>query len=124
VPFVLIQAFLPAMRARTRGDIVTVGSIADHEALPGNAAYAAAKFGARGLHEVLRGEVTGTGVRATLVSPGAVDTSLWDAIEPHQRHRFPSNDAMLRAEDVADAILYAVTRPARVAIGEIRLAKS
>ena len=72
----------------------------------------------------LRGEVTGTGVRATLVSPGAVDTSLWDAIEPHQRHRFPSSDAMLRAEDVADAILYAVTRPARVAIGEIRLAKS
>jgi NADP-dependent 3-hydroxy acid dehydrogenase YdfG len=124
VPFVLIQAFLPAMRARKRGDIVTVGSIADHEALPGNAAYAAAKFGARGLHEVLRSEVTGTGVRATLVSPGAVDTSLWDAIEPHQRHRFPSSDAMLRAEDVADAILYAVTRPARVAIGEIRLAKS
>jgi NADP-dependent 3-hydroxy acid dehydrogenase YdfG len=112
------------MRKRGRGDIVTVGSIADHEALPGNGAYAASKFGARGLHEVLRAELAGSGVRATLVSPAAVDTSLWDAIDPGERSRFPSREAMLRADDVADAILYAVTRPARVAIGEIRLAKS
>jgi NADP-dependent 3-hydroxy acid dehydrogenase YdfG len=124
VPFALVHAFLPAMRERGRGDIVTVGSIADHEALPGNGAYAASKFGARGLHEVLRIELSGSGVRATLVSPAAVDTSLWDTIDPADRSRFPSREAMLRADDVADAILYAVTRPARVAIGEIRLAKS
>jgi NADP-dependent 3-hydroxy acid dehydrogenase YdfG len=124
VPFELVRAFLPGMRARTRGHIVTVGSIADHRALPGNAAYAASKFGARGLHEVLGTELAGTGVRATLVSPAAVDTTLWDAIDLAARSTFPAREAMLRAEDVADAILYAVTRPERVAIGEIRLSKS
>jgi NADP-dependent 3-hydroxy acid dehydrogenase YdfG len=124
VPFELVRAFVPAMRARGRGDIVTVGSIADHVAFPGNAAYSASKFGARGLHEVLQAELAGTGVRATLVSPAAVDTTLWDAIGPAARSAFPAREAMLRAEDIADAILYAVTRPWRVAIGEIRLAKS
>ncbi len=76
------------------------------------------------MHEVLAMEVAGTGVRATLVSPGAVDTTLWDAIEPAARSEFPSRESMLQAEDVAGAILYAVTRPTRVAIGEIRLSKS
>ena len=123
-PFGLVRAFLPGMRARGRGHIVTIGSIADHLAFPGNTAYAASKFGARGLHEVLRAELAGTGVRATLVSPAAVDTTLWDAIDPAARSTFPAREAMLRAEDVADAILYAVTRPERVAIGEIRLSKS
>jgi len=124
VPFELVRAFLPAMRARRRGHVVTVGSIADHQALPGNAAYAASKFGARGLHEVLRTELAGTGVRATLVSPAAVDTTLWDSVDPAERSVFPPREAMLRPEDVADAILFAVTRPERVAIGEIRLSKS
>ncbi len=73
---------------------------------------------------MLRTELAGTGVRVTLVSPAAVDTTLWDAIDPAARSTFPPRESMLRAEDVADAILYAVTRPERVAIGEIRLSKS
>jgi NADP-dependent 3-hydroxy acid dehydrogenase YdfG len=124
VPFALVRAFLPGMRARGRGHIVTVGSIADHVALPGNGAYAATKFGARGLHEVLRSELAGTGVRATLVSPAAVDTTLWDAVDPGTRGMFPAREAMLGPDDVADAIVYAVTRPERVGIDEIRLARS
>jgi len=124
VPFQLVRAFLPAMRARARGHIVTVGSIADHVALPGNGAYAATKYGARGLHEVLRGELTGSGVRTTLVSPAAVDTTLWDALDPATRTMMPARDAMLSAADVADAIVFAVTRPDRVGIDEIRLARS
>jgi NADP-dependent 3-hydroxy acid dehydrogenase YdfG len=124
VPFALVHAFLPGMRARGRGHIVTVGSIADHVALPGNGAYAATKFGVRGLHEVLRAELSGTGVRATLVSPAAVDTALWDALDPAIRGRFPSREAMLRPDDVAEAVVYAVTRPDRVSIDEIRLAAS
>src|SRR5208283_432105 len=78
-PFQLVRAFLPGMRLRGRGHVVTVGSVADHVAFPGNSAYSASKFGVRGLHEVLRTELRGTGVRATLVSPGGVDTPLWDA---------------------------------------------
>lgn len=124
VPFALVHAFLPGMRSRGRGHIVTIGSIADHVALPGNGAYAATKFGVRGLHEVLRIELHGTGVRVTLVSPSAVDTTLWDALEPAVRVTFPSRDAMLQPGDVADAVVYAVTRPERVGIDEIRLATS
>ena len=123
-PFRLVRAFLPAMRARGSGHVVTIGSIADRRAFPGNAAYAAAKFGLRGLHEVLREELRGTGVRATLVSPGPVDTPLWDALDPDHREGFTPRAAMLAADDVADAVVYAVTRPATVNVDELRLGRA
>jgi NADP-dependent 3-hydroxy acid dehydrogenase YdfG len=124
VPFRLVHAFLTPMRARRRGHIVTLGSIADHIPFPGNGAYAASKFGLRGLHEVLRGELAGTGVRATLISPGAVGTTLWDELDPETRASFPAAEAMLTAHDVADVVLFAITRPARVSVDEIRLSVS
>jgi NAD(P)-dependent dehydrogenase (short-subunit alcohol dehydrogenase family) len=124
VPFRLVHAFVGPMRARGSGHIVTVGSIADHVAFPENGAYSASKFGLRGLHEVLRAEVGGSGVRATLISPSAVDTSLWDTLAPATRASFPAPEAMLAASDVADAVLYSITRPPRVSVDEIRLASS
>ena len=124
VPYRLVFAFLDAMRARGRGHIVTIGSIADHIAFAGNAAYAASKFGLRGLHEVLRGEITGSGVRGTLISPGAVDTELWDSLDAATRATFPQGADMLSATDVADAVMFAVTRPERVNVDEIRLSRS
>ena len=120
-PFRFVHGFLAAMRERGSGHIVTVGSIADRAAFPENGAYAASKFGVRGLHEVLREELRGSGVRATLVSPGPVDTTLWDAIDPDTRPGFTPRARMLRPEDVAAAILYAVTAPARVNVDELRL---
>jgi len=120
-PFRFVRGFLAAMRERGSGHIVTVGSIADRAAFPENGAYAASKFGVRGLHEVLREELRGSGVRATLVSPGPVDTTLWDAIDPDTRPGFTPRARMLRPEDVAAAILYAVTAPARVNVDELRL---
>jgi NAD(P)-dependent dehydrogenase (short-subunit alcohol dehydrogenase family) len=96
-PFRLVRAFLPAMRDRGAGHLVTVGSIADRNTFPGNAAYAAGKYGLRALHEVLRVELRGTGVRATLVSPGPVDTPLWDPLDPDSREGFTPRAAMLRA---------------------------
>ena len=110
-PFYLLRAFLPAMLTSGRGHIVNIGSVAGRLALPGNGAYGAAKFGLRGLHEVLAEEVRGTGVRATLVEPAATDTSLWDAIDPDSRPDLPSRAAMLAADDVARAVLFAVTQP-------------
>jgi NADP-dependent 3-hydroxy acid dehydrogenase YdfG len=120
-PFLLVRAFLPAMLARGTGHVITIGSVADHEALPGNAAYAASKFGVRGLHEVLRAELRGSGVHATLVSPGPTDTPLWDAVGPDTREGFTPRAAMLRPSAVADAVLFAVTREPAVNIDEIRL---
>jgi NAD(P)-dependent dehydrogenase (short-subunit alcohol dehydrogenase family) len=123
-PFILARAFVPGMRARGSGTVVTVGSIADRVTFPENGAYAASKHGLRALHEVLRAELRGSGVRAVLVSPGPVDTPLWDAVDPDTREGFTPRAAMLAAAAVADAILFAVTRPAGVNIDELRLSRS
>ncbi len=123
-PFVLLHALLPAMRERRAGHIVTIGSIADRSIFPGNAAYAASKFGVRALHEVLRAETRGSGVRATLVSPGPTDTSLWDAHDPDATAGLTPRASMLRAEAVAEAVMFAVTRPPPTNIDELRLSPS
>lgn len=120
-PFLLLRAFLPAMVARHFGLVVTIGSVADHQAFAGNAAYGAAKSGLRGLHEVLLRELRGTGVRATLVSPGPVDTAIWDPIDPDARPGFTPRAQMLKAGDVAEAVLFAATRRDGVAIPELRI---
>lgn len=123
-PFLLTRALLPAMKARGSGTIVTLGSIADRAVFPGNGAYAASKYGVRALHEAMRAELRGTGVRATLVSPGPVDTPLWDPLDPDNRPGFTPRAAMLSADDVADAIWFAASRPASVTIDELRLSRS
>jgi NAD(P)-dependent dehydrogenase (short-subunit alcohol dehydrogenase family) len=123
-PFLLTRAFLPAMRARGHGDIVTIGSIADHAVFPENGAYAASKHGVRALHDVLRTELRGSGVRVTLVSPGPVDTPLWDPIQPDAREGFTPRVGMLSSEAVAAAVLYAVTQPPEVDVELVRLSHS
>ncbi len=120
-PFAVARRFLPAMRAAGRGILVNVGSIADHVGFPENAAYAASKFGLRGLHEVLRAEYQGSGVRVTLVSPGPTDTALWDSVDPDHREGFLPRAKMLRPEDVAQAVVFVATRPAHVHIDWLRL---
>lgn len=120
-PFAVAQAFLPAMRDAGQGTFITVGSVADHVGFPENAAYAASKYGLRGLHETLVAEFRGTGVRLTLVSPGATDTRAWDPFDPDHREGFTPRAGMLRPADVADAILFVATRPDHVHIDWLRL---
>ena len=123
-PFAFVRAFLPEMQRRGAGHIVTVGSIADRAVFPGNAAYAASKHGLRALHEVLRAELRGSGVRTSLVSPGPVDTELWDAVDPDRREGFTPRNRMLDAVSVADAVAYVVTAPAQLNVDELRLSRS
>jgi NAD(P)-dependent dehydrogenase (short-subunit alcohol dehydrogenase family) len=120
-PFVIAQSFLPAMRAAGSGLLVNVGSISDHVGYPENSAYTASKFGLRGLHEVLVAEYRGSGVRFTLVSPGATDTRIWDPVNPDARPGFPRRAQMLHPDDVADVILFAATRPAHASLEWVRL---
>ena len=120
-PFLLARALVPHLVQRGAGHFVTIGSVSDHVAYTGSTAYAASKYGLRGMHEVLRAELARTGVRTTLVSPGPVDTPIWDAVDPDSKPGFTKRSAMLRAEDVADAVVYAVTQPPRVDVTEIRL---
>lgn len=123
-PFLFVRGFLGGMKERGAGHLVTIGSIADHLALPGNAAYAAGKFGVRGLHEVLREELRGSGVRATLVSPGPVDTPLWDAVPADVRAGLTPRARMLPADAVADAVLYVLRSPPEVNVDELRLSRA
>ena len=123
-PFLLARALAPAMRGAGRGHIVTIGSIADRHAYAGNAAYAASKFGARAMHQVLREEMRGSGIRVSLVSPGPTDTPLWDPIEPDSKPGLTPRTSMLEPDAVGDAVLYVVTRPPEVNIDELRVSRS
>ena len=123
-PHRIAHAFLGDMRARGSGHILTIGSNADREIFPENGAYAASKHAARALHEVMRAELRGSGVRVTLISPGPVDTPLWDSIQPDDREGFTPRKSMLRPDAVAAAVLYAVTQPGDVNVDELRLSRS
>ena len=120
-PFLLARAVLPAMRSVGRGMHITLGSISDHIGFAENAAYAASKFGVRGLHEVLAAEYRGTGVRFSLISPGATDTPVWDPFDPDARPGFLRRALMLRPGDVADAVVFAATRPSHATVEWLRL---
>ncbi|MGH7522099.1 MAG: SDR family oxidoreductase [Gemmatimonadales bacterium] len=120
-PFLIARLVVPKMVARGSGHLVTIGSISDYIGFPGSTAYAATKFGLRGMHEVIRQETAKSGVRTTLVSPGPVDTDIWDAVDPDSKPGFTKRKDMMRAEDVAAAVVYAVTQPEHVAVTEIRL---
>lgn len=120
-PFLIARRVVPKMVARGSGHLVTIGSISDYIGFSGSTAYAATKFGLRGMHEVIRQETAKSGVRTTLVSPGPVDTDIWDAVDPDSKPGFTKRKDMMRAEDVAAAVVYAVTQPEHVAVTEIRL---
>lgn len=122
--FLVNKAVLPAMLERGSGLIVNLGSVAGRKAFKGNATYSATKFGLRGYHEVLLEELRGTGVRASLVEPGSTDTPIWDDLDPDENPRLPNRDDMLRAEDVADAVLFVATRPHTVSIPVLQVERA
>ncbi|MEO8624565.1 MAG: SDR family oxidoreductase [bacterium] len=123
-PFAVVRALLPAMLAARGGHVVTIGSIADRATFPGNAAYAASKYGLRALHEVLRAELRASGVRVSLVSPGPVNTELWNAIDPDNEPGFTARADMLSPEAVADAVHWVVTAATELNVDELRLSRS
>jgi NADP-dependent 3-hydroxy acid dehydrogenase YdfG len=120
-PFLVLRAVLPSLPRDGTGHVVTVGSVVDHRPYSGNAAYGASKYAVRGLHEVLVEELRGTGIRTTLVSPGSTDTKLWDSLDPDGRDDLPSRKDMLLPSDVADAVLFALTRPPHANVEWIRV---
>jgi short-subunit dehydrogenase len=103
-PIKLTRAFLPGMLSRRRGAVVTVGSISAVLPAPGEASYGAAKAALTRWTHGLATELAGTGVRAAVVSPGPIDTEIWEHVGRHYRGRlFP-------AESVSAAIVRSVER--------------
>ncbi|MEP7087535.1 MAG: SDR family oxidoreductase [Gemmatimonadota bacterium] len=120
-PFFLLRAILPSWKKQGHGHLITIGSVADRTIYPDNGGYSASKFGLRAMHEALRAETKGSGVRTTLVSPGAVDTPIWDTVVLPVENRFPPRDKMLTSDAVADAVVWAALRPSNVNIDELRI---
>ena len=112
--FLLCKHVLPHMLSRGKGDIVNVASIAAHQGFENGTAYCASKHGLLGLSRALALEVRKRGVRVVTVSPGAVDTPLWDPMEAT-----PDRSRMLRAEEVADAVVAALTFSATAVTDEL-----
>ncbi len=123
-PFRLTREFLPSMRERRSGHIVTIGSIADRHIFAGNAAYSATKYAQRAIHEVLREEIRGTGIRATLISPAGVNTDIWEPIQYLGTDVRPDRTGMLGPEAVAAAVVFAVAQPPEVNVDELRLSRT
>jgi len=119
-----VRATLPGMIARGHGDVVLLGSVAGRQVYPGGNVYCATKFAVRALYEALRLDAAGTGVRVTTVDPGLVETEFslvrFRGDAPRAQKTYTGLQC-LRPEDVADAILYALTRPRHVNIGEMVL---
>jgi NADP-dependent 3-hydroxy acid dehydrogenase YdfG len=117
------QAALAGMRARRDGHIVNVSSVAGRVANPNAAAYAATKFGVVGFSESLRREVYKDNIRVSVIEPGMVDTQLREHIGHEASRRALDLRAgemrQLQAEDIADTILFCVTRPDYVSINEV-----
>ena len=120
-PFLFARRVVPKMVERGSGHVVTIGSISDYIGFSGSTAYAASKFGLRGMHEVIRQETAKSGVRTTLISPGPVDTDIWNPVDPDSKPGFTKRKDMMKSEDVAAAVVYAVTQPEHLAVTEIRL---
>ena len=124
-PFLFVRSFLGEMKRRGSGHIVTIGSIADRTIFSGNVAYSAAKFGLRAVHEVLRTELRGSGVKTSLVSPAATNTDIWnDVTVTDPVNRPHSKRPMLEPDDVVRAVMFALSQPVHVNIDELRLSHS
>jgi NADP-dependent 3-hydroxy acid dehydrogenase YdfG len=103
------------------GDLVNISSVAGRTARPGNAVYAATKWGLNGWSEGLRQELQ-PDVRVTVIEPGAVATELTDHITDADTKRATQRfvkDLAIASEDIAEVIAFAVTRPRRMTLNEI-----
>jgi NADP-dependent 3-hydroxy acid dehydrogenase YdfG len=119
-----VPHLLAAVESSERGcaDLVNISSVAGRIARSGSGVYNLTKFGVGAFGESFRQEFAGRRIRSTLIEPGAVATELSDhirdGIREQVRERFAEIE-MLQAEDIADAIAYAVTRPAHVSLNEV-----
>ena len=121
-----IAAVLPTMRKQQAGLIIATDSVAGHVVYPGSAVYCGTKFAVRAIMEGLRQEERERNIRSTLISPGLVNTELYTTIADakvgeslRQASEIPG--VGLSAEDVAEAVAYAIGTPDTVAVSEIVL---
>lgn len=113
-----IQAILPSMREKQQGTIINVVSIAGHQTFPNWGAYCVSKFGLMALTKTLAVEERANGIRVVAISPGSVNTPIWDTDTVDADF---DRSRMLTPEIVAQTILYAALLPEQAVIEELTL---
>jgi 3-oxoacyl-[acyl-carrier protein] reductase len=116
----MTRAVLPPMRARRRGDIVNVASLAARNGFTGGSAYVASKHAVLGFGRALMLELRKEGIRVVTVCPGSVNTGMLRD-QPMLRS---DPDRILRPEDVAEVILHSLRLPERALVSEVDIRPS
>jgi NADP-dependent 3-hydroxy acid dehydrogenase YdfG len=118
-----MAAALPVMQAQGGGHIINVSSVAGHRVGMAGAVYSGTKFAVRAITEGLRMELSPTsGIRATIISPGLVETELLETITDEDALaalKARTAPGPLQPMDIAEAIYYAISQPERVSVNEI-----
>jgi len=121
----MVHRFLPGMVARDRGHIINIGSVTGNYAYPGSNVYGGTKAFVRQLSMGLRADLFGTRIRVTNVEPGMVGGTEFSSVRLHgddaKAASFYEGVDALQPEDVAQAVVWAASQPARVNINIIEL---
>ncbi len=113
------RAMLPAMIARQSGDVIVTSSISGHIAIPWEPVYSATKHAVQSFVHGVRRQVAPHKVRVGAVAPGMVLNELWGFRDPAEIARRADAREGLLSEDVAEAVVFMLTRPAHVTIRDL-----
>lgn len=117
--FRMVRAVLPGMIAGRAGDIVVTSSISGHQAFREEPVYSATKHAVQAFVHGLRRQVAPQGVRVGAVAPGTVLNALWGYHDEDRIAEMVASHKGLRSEDVADAVMFMLTRPRHVTIRDL-----
>ncbi|MBN9027602.1 SDR family oxidoreductase [Kaistia sp. MMO-174] len=117
--FRMVRAVLPGMIARRSGDIVVTSSISGHQAIHWEPVYSATKHAVQSFVHGVRRQVGPHNVRVGALAPGIVLNELWGINDPAEIERRAEAHEGLRSEDIADALLFMVTRPPNATIRDL-----
>jgi ribitol 2-dehydrogenase len=117
--FRLVHAVLPPMKAQRQGDILVTSSISGHQAIHWEPIYSASKHAIQSFVHGLRRQLLTTGIRVGSVAPGMVLNELWGITDRAEIKKRTEAGTGLTSEDVAEAIVFMLTRPQNVTIRDL-----
>ena len=114
-----VHAVLPHLLAQKSGDILVTSSISGLIDIHWEPVYSASKHAIQGFVHTLRGQVAAQGIRVGAIAPGMVANELWGFTDPAQIAAMAERHASLTSEDVAEAVVFMLSRPAHVTIRDL-----